>query len=67
MPLIEVMGVSDRIDKVCIPQLWMLPHTSILRSCWSLSEGLVAVAQEGYPHVLRHAKSNTEDPIHEDW
>ena len=47
---IEVVGVSERIDKVWMAQLWMLPHSSIMGSCWSLAEG--SGAQEGYPWVL---------------
>ena len=51
MFLVEVGGVSERMDQVSIALLWMLPHSSILGSCWSLAEG--SGAQEGYPHVLR--------------
>ena len=46
----EVIGVSERMDEVWIALLWMLPHSSILGSCWSLAEG--SGAQERYPHVL---------------
>ena len=55
----EVIYVSERMDKVWIAILSMLPHSSILGSSWSLDEQ--SDVQEGCPHVLGCAYSNTEE------
>ena len=61
----EVIGVLERMDKVWIPLLWMLPHSSLLGSCWSLTEG--QVPKRGIHVCLDVHNPIQRDHIHMDW